>query len=147
MLQGVNWLPAGVRKKFLFPHMQHCTTGCAVHVDIAFAGTLAHWLPVEWVTKPSIMAVSRSTPCCHLLFLRVSLLPWMLTPPLPFLPWASSESLPCAPSSCHCLHLPLSMLSSLPHLLHHPHLAPKPLFGALLQTPTCWLGAQANKPG
>lgn len=54
----------------------------------------------------------------------------VLTPspgvPLLLISWASSAFSLCTPGSSHCLQLPLSMLSALSHLLHHPHLASAP---------------------
>lgn len=118
----------GQKEVSFSPHAALHNWLSAMSRGIALAGTPAHRLLLEWVTKPIIMAV----PQCCLAAISFSCAPaaLVLTPSpgasLLLVPWASSVSPPCSPGSCHCLHLPLPMLSALPHLPHHPHLASAP---------------------
>lgn len=117
----------------------------AVCGGVAFAGTLARWLPLEWVTKLSIMAASWSTPCCHLLFLHVLLLPWCWPYLLAHLS-SSFLSILCVLTLCPRF-LPLPPPSSFHTICTFPPpTPPTPCLCSLPQAPTRWLEAQANKP-
>lgn len=92
-------------------------------------GAPAHWLCLEWVTKPHHGSVLIHTLLPSLLHPHAHAVLVLTTSPgvpLLLISWASSAFSLCAPGSSHCLQLPLSMLSALPHLLHHPHLASAP---------------------
>lgn len=99
------------------------------------------WLsPTSWqAPDPHLAAISSSSVCSCCLGCWPHLSPSF--PEHPLHPYPE----PHVPATASASFFP--MLSALSHLLCHPHLAPKPLFWALLWAPTCWLGPQANKPG
>lgn len=118
----------------------------AVSWWVPLAGTPAHRLLLEWVTKPSTMAVSQRClaaissssvcPCCS----GADPMSWCTSPP-------RSLSILCI-LTLHPRFLPLPPPhSSRAICTSPPPASPTPCLCTLPQAPPCWLGAQADKPG